>query len=365
MSETKQHLVFVTSCSPGDAGAITAFKLDTATGTLEQSHRYSDVENPFFIALSPDRKHLYSAHVTGNFESDTGSIAAFEIVGDSGELRKLNERSAKGKTTCYVDVDPSGKAAVFANYTSGSIGSYPIEADGSLGEMTSFVEHQGASMVNEARQESAHAHCSVISPSGKHMYACDLGTDQIFGYALDAESATLTALAQPYVRTIGGGGPRHFTYHPQGGYVYANNELANSVNVYSHDESTGTLIEHQVISSLPDDYTGDSYTADVKITPNGNFLYCTNRIHDSLASYRIGDDGCLTLIDIQSSLGSFAQNLAITPDGSLLLCANMQNPDGGDEGANVAVFRIAADSGKLTSVGDPVALGNPSCIMIA
>ena len=364
MSNAKEHLVFITSCLAGDAGAITAFKLNTATGALEEVQRNSDVENPFFIALSPDRKFLYSVHVPGDLGSDTGCIAAYEIVGDSGQLRKLNEQSANGITTCYVDVDPTGKAVVFANYTSGSAGSYPVLADGSLGDMVSFVQHQGASLVIAARQEAAHAHSSVISPSGKHVYVCDLGMDQIMGYGLDAESACLTPHNQPYIRTIGGGGPRHFTYHPQGGYVYANNELANSVNVYSYDEDSGTLIERQVISTLPDGFEGTSYTADIKITPNGRYLYCSNRMHDSIAVYGIGDDGCLTLVDIQSSLGHFAQNLAITPDGTMLLCANMQVDKASNEGANVAVFRIDAASGKLTAVGTPVAHAEPSCIMI-
>lgn len=359
-----QHLVFITSCAASDAGAINAFNLDTGTGTLEQINSYTDIENPFFIALSPDRRYLYSTHAPGNIGSDPSYVAAFEIIGKSGELRKINDQPTNGRTACYVDVSPSGKAAVIANYSSGSVASYPIEADGSLGKMASFVQHEGGSMVNAARQEAAHAHCSVISPSGQHMFACDLGMDQIFGYALDGESAQLTPLDQPYVRTIGGGGPRHFTYHPQGGYVYANNELANSVNVYRYNEDTGMLVEQQVIPSLPDDFDGESYTADVKITPNGRYLYCTNRRHDSIAIYRIGHDGGLSLIDIQPAIGNFAQNLAITPDGQLLLCANMQAEDAEKNGENVVVFRIDERSGKLSAAHEPVKVVNPSCIMI-
>ena len=176
-----QHPVFITSCAAGDDGAITAFNLDTRTGGLKLLNRYTDIENPFFIALSPDRKFLYSTHAPGNFEGDYGYVAAFEIVGASGELRMINEQPANGLTTCYVDVAPSGKAVVFANYSSGSVGSYPVKADGSLGEIASFIQHNGASMVNPSRQESAHAHCSAISPSGKHMYACNLGLDQVLG----------------------------------------------------------------------------------------------------------------------------------------------------------------------------------------
>lgn len=358
-----QHIIFVTSCAAGDAGAISIFKLDTGTGALAPLNRYTDIENPFFIALSPDRKVLYSTHEPAG--SETGYIAAFEIGGASGELRKINEQPTNGGTACYVDVSPSGKAVVIANYSSGSVGSYPVQADGSLGEMVSFVQHEGGSMVNEDRQEGPHAHCSVISPSGNHMFACNLGTDQILGYALDGVSARLTPLDQPYVRTIGGGGPRHFTYHPQGGYVYANNELDNSINVYRYNDDTGMLIEQQVISSLPDDFDDTSYTADIKITPDGKYLYCSNRLHDSIAIYRIGDNGCLDLVDIQSSLGNFAQNLAITPDGKLLLCANMQTAEGQDHGENVVVFRIDEASGKLSAAGDPVEVAKPSCIMIA
>ncbi len=357
----EQQLLFITSCAAGADGAITACRLNTGTGALVPVQRYSDIENPFFLALSPDRKTLYSTHVPGAFESDPGYVAAFEIAGEAGELKKRNEQLANGTTICYVDVDPTGKAVVVANYTSGSVASFSVRADGSLGEMATFVQHEGASRVNVDRQEAAHAHCAAISPSGKTMYACDLGMDQIVGYSLDAQSATLAPLAQPYVRTVGGGGPRHFTYHPQGGYVYANNELDNSVNVYSHDEAAGLLVEQQVISTLPADFTDTSYTADVKITPDGRFLYCSNRLHDSIAVYSIGDDGCLTLVEIAPSLGNFAQNLAITTDGKMLLCANMGS-DG--KGENVVVFRIDGASGKLSAVGDPVEIVKPSCIMI-
>jgi len=357
-----QHRIFVSSCASGAEGAIIAFDLDAETGRLEQVNRYDDIEGPFYLALAPDRAHLYSTHAPSGFEGGDGMVAAFAIDSESGALRKLNEQSAAGTTTCYVDVDPTGKALVFANYSSGSVGAFPIGADGSLGEISSFVQHEGGS-VDPGRQEGPHAHCSVISPDGRHMLACDLGTDQIFCYALDAAAATLTPLAQPYVRTIGGGGPRHLTFHPRG-FVYANNEMGNSVNVYRYDTDAGTLIELQVIPTLPGDFEGDSYTADTKVGPNGRFVYTTNRRHDSIAIYSVGDDGRLALVEMQPSLGTFAQNLAFTPDGGLLLCANMTDESEARNGENLVVFRVDAATGKLTPAGEPVRLANPSCIMI-
>lgn len=355
----QEHLLFITSCRPGKDGAITAFKLDAESGALKTCQRYTDVENPFFLALSSDRKYLYATHVPGDFESDNGYVVAFEITDGEGRLRRINQQSAAGITICYVDIDPTDKAVVAANYTSGSVLSYPVGDGGALGPRVSFYAHEGASLVNPDRQEKAHAHCAAISPNGRQVYVCDLGTDQIMGYALDAASAVLTPLAQPYVRTVGGGGPRHFTFHPQGGYAYANNELANSVNVYRYDAASGALNEIQVIPSVPADFDGESYTADVKATPDGRFLYCTNRGHDSIAAYGIGPDGRLELIEIRDSLGNFPQNLAITPDGKTLLCANMQG-----QRENVAVFGIDPDSGRLQPLGEPTSVDGPSCIML-
>jgi 6-phosphogluconolactonase len=159
------------------------------------------------------------------------------------------------------------------------------------------------------------------------------------------------------VRTLPGAGPRHLTFHPKGKQVYVINELSNSVTVFDFDADSGILIEKQTIATVPKDFAGKSYSADLKITPDGRFLYGTNRGHDSIAAYRIGDGGQLTLIGIEPSLGKGPQNLAITPDGKLLLCANMP-------GNNVAVFRIDPKDGTLTSVGAPVSVPSPSCIRV-
>jgi 6-phosphogluconolactonase len=236
------------------------------------------------------------------------------------------------------------------------VASFPVRSDGSLGEASSFVQHKGSS-VDSSRQEGPHAHCFVVSPDNRFAYAADLGLDQILSYRLDAATAKLSPNRQPYVRTPPGAGPRHLTFHPDHKHVYVINELANSVTVFDYEADSGMLIERQTISTLPKDFDGKSYCADLKITPNGRFLYGTNRGHDSIAAYRIGDDGQLTLIGIEPSLGKGPQNLAITPGGELLLCANMP-------GNNIAVFRIDANTGALKRAGDPIEAPSPSCIKI-
>jgi 6-phosphogluconolactonase len=197
----------------------------------------------------------------------------------------------------------------------------------------------------------------VVSPDNRFVYAVDLGLDQVLGYRLEAASAKLSPNRQPFVRTPPGAGPRHLTFHPNGRHVYVINELDNSVTVFGYESGSGMLIERQTISTLPKDFDGTSYCADLKITPDGRFLYGTNRGHDSIAAYRISDDGRLTLLGIEPSLGKGPQNLAITPNGKLLLCANMP-------GKNVAVFQINSKTGALKRAAQPVSMPSPSCIMI-
>jgi 6-phosphogluconolactonase len=356
-AETKELLVFISAFAPGEEGAIYAYRLDPDIGQLRLLQRTQGVEHPFFMAVSPDNKFLYSIHAPGQFGGTADEqIAAYQIVGGTGELKLLNHQSTRGSSSCYLEVDATGKTVVVANYSTGSVASLPVRKDGSLGEITSFVQHAGSS-VDPERQEGPHAHCAVISPDNRFVYAADLGLDKVLSYRLEPDAATLTPSPQPFVRTLPGAGPRHLTFHPDAQHMYVINELANSITLFDCDVETGMLIERQTISTLPDGFSGKTYCADVKITPNGRFLYGTNRGHDSVAIYRIGDGGQLTLVKIEPSLGKDPQNLAITPDGRLLLCANMG-------GNNVALFRIDPQTGGLTSVGQPVSIPSPSCSMI-
>jgi 6-phosphogluconolactonase len=349
-------LIFITAFGPGEKGGIHAYELGTETGSLKPLHRTAGAENPFFLALSPDRKYLYSIHAKQFGGSENEQVAAYAVVGRTGELKLLNRQSAEGTAACYLDVDKTGKAVLVANYSSGSVASLPIQADGSLGAPASFFKHAGTS-VNPQRQKEPHAHCIVVSPDNKYAFAADLGLDQVLCYKLDPATAKLTPNKPPFAKAPAGAGPRHLTFHPSGKHVYVINELLNSVTVFAYDGDAGTLTEKQTISTLPDDFKGTSHCADVKITPDGRYLYGTNRGHDSIATYKIGGDGRLTLVAIEPSLGKGPQNLAITPDGRWLLCANMP-------GNNVAVFGIDAKTGRLKSAGEPVKQAGPSCIML-
>ncbi len=349
-------IVLVTAFAPGERGGIHAYEFSTSDGKLKHLRRTTGAENPFFLALSPDRKVLYSTHARQFGGKENEQVAAYQVVGRTGELKLLGRQSAEGTAACYLDVDRTGKAVLVANYTSGSVAALPVKADGSLDKPASFIQHRGSS-VNPQRQKEPHAHCIVVSPDNKYAFAADLGTDQVLCYKLDPATAKLTPNKPPFGQSPKGAGPRHLTFHPRGKWVYVINELLNSVTVFAYDADSGALTEKQTISTLPGDFKGTSYCADVKVTPDGRYLYGTNRGHDSIAAYRVGEDGRLSLIAIEPSRGKGPQNLAITPDGGWLLCANMP-------GNNLAVFRIDPKTGGLKPTGDPVTQTGPSCIML-
>ena len=350
-------LVFITAFAPGDEGAIHAYHMNPNTGQLTLAHKTTDVEHPFFIAISPDNRFLYSIHAPGQFGGEQyEQVASYALKGRTGSLRLLNRQSAMGSAACYLDVDSTGQTVLLANYTTGSIASFAVQTDGSISKATTFVQHNGSS-INETRQEGPHAHSIVVSPDNRFVYVADLGLDQILGYRLNDSGAQLIPATQPFVRTIPGAGPRHLTFHPNKQHMYVINELANSITAFDYNSNNGLLIERQTLSTHPDDFEGTSHCADLKITPDGQFLYGTNRGHDSIATYRLDDKGAMTLLRIETSLGSSPQNLAITRDGKFLICANMG-------GNNVIVFDIDSVTGKITPVGNPLAITGPSCILI-
>ncbi len=351
----EEPVIFVSAFKSGEEGAIHAYRFDSTNGQLKLLHRTTNIENPFFTAISPNGEFLYAIDAKQFGSKEHEFVASYEIQGRDGKLKRLNRQSSRGTASCYLDVDATGKTVVVANYSSGSLASMPVREDGSLGEIVSFVQNSGSS-VNPQRQKEPHAHCIVISPDNRFVLAADLGIDKVLIFELNAATAEIKPnAAQPFAELPPGSGPRHLIFHPNGKRVYVINEIKNTVTYFDYAKETGELTQQQTISTVPKNFDGISHTADLKITPDGRFLYGTNRGHDSIAIFRIAEDGRLSLVTIEPSLGKGPQNLLITPDGRWLLCANMP-------GDNVAVFAINASTGGLKSTGVPISIPMPSCI---
>jgi len=327
-------------------------RLDARTGELGEPELAAEATNPSFLALHPNGRYLYAVGEMGGQKG--GAVSAFSIDAAGGRLTLLNQASSRGSGPCHLTVDKTGRYLLAVNYGSGSTAAFAIEQDGRLGESTAFVQHSGSS-VNPKRQQGPHAHSVNLSPDNRFAVVADLGLDQVLVYRFDAGKGTLEANQPPYAKVAPGTGPRHFAFHPNGRFAYVINELASTVTAFNWDARRGVLSEIQTLSTLPKDFSGENYCAEVVVHPNGRFLYGSNRGHDSIAVFSVDRQGKLALIEHVSTQGKFPRNFAIEPGGTYMLVAN-QNSN------NVVVFRIDPKTGRLTATGRQVSVGAPVCV---
>ncbi len=335
---------------------IYLISMDPATGALAFVSKTTGVDNPSFVTLHPSGNYLYAVNEVGDFAGrDSGGVSAFAIDRASGALTFLNQEPTDGAAPCHLSVDATGKYVICANYTGGSVSMHPINADGSLGQMSDFVQHVGYS-VNPQRQQEPHAHSFTIDQGNRYAYACDLGKDQVIIYGLDLANGKFQVNDPPYAETPRGAGPRHFAFHPNGATAYVINELDSTVTVFTCDATTGALTPVQTLSTLPAGFEGRSHCADIHVHPTGKFVYGSNRGHDSIAIFTVDQtSGQLTASGHESTGGKVPRNFAIDPTGTFLLAAN-QNTD------NVVVFRIDQATGELTPTGHELAVPTPVCL---
>lgn len=326
----------------GRSKGIYSFEVNGNSGAAKQTHVTEGISNPSFLAVHPNRKFLYAVAEVGESSGvPGGALYAYSLNSKTGELTRINQQSTGGPGPCHVSVDATGKFAIVANYSGGSVCVLPIEDDGSLKPRSQFIQHKGGTKVNEQRQDKAHAHSINISADNKKVIVADLGMDQLRVYDFDESTGKLTFNEGSSVASAPGAGPRHFEFHRNGKWAYAINELGSTVTAYKYDESTGKLTEINTLSTLPDDYDGVNHTADIHIHPNGKFLYGSNRGHNTLAIFSISDVGRIKYVGDQSTGGKTPRNFAIHPDGKYLYAAN-QDTD------NILQFEINSGTGELT-----------------
>ncbi len=249
----------------------------------------------------------------------------------------------------------AGKNVLVANYGSGSVACLPIQTNGRLSPASSFIQHEGKG-ADASRQEGPHAHSINLDQANKFALVADLGLDQVRVYQFHAEKGSLTPNDPPFATVAPGSGPRHLAFHPGGRFAYVISEMANTVTVFGYDSGRGTLSRIQTISTLPADFQGTSYTAEVQVHPSGKFVYGSNRGHDSIAIFVVDPaTGKLATAGHQSTLGKNPRNFALDPTGAYLLAENQDSN-------SIVVFRIDQKTGGLTQVGEPVVVPMPVCI---
>ena len=339
---------------PPQNESIYSFNLDSISGRAKQLSITGGLENPSFLALNPSKNYLYAvSEINSHCGKDEGFVSAF-LVGEDGRLSEKVRRGTGGAGPCHIRVNASGTILIATNYHGGSVASYPIDPDGSLGELATFVQHEGAG-VDIDRQNESHAHSSIFSADGSMSYVADLGTDRIVAYKLDPLNARLISAEELDTKTHSGAGPRHMAWHPNLRILYAINELDSTISTYSH-KSDNSLDFVQTVDTIPDDFSGRNTCADIHVSQDGRFVYGTNRGHDSIAIFEIeAGSGVITPKGHHHTSGKTPRNFKLSAEGDIVLVANQDSN-------KVVMFRRNSKDGLLADTGFEINVPQPVCI---
>jgi len=339
MESASENRLFVGTYTKTSSRGIYTSRLDLASGALSPPELAVATSTPTFLAFGAGEKFLYAV------QDSPAIAAAFAVDATRGRLEPLAPPPPEHATApCHVAVDRTGRVLLVTNFHTGVIAAMPILAGGGLG-------------THPTRQATAHPHSSTYSPDNRFALVCDLGLDRIYSYHLDVARPALAAAEPPYVEVAPGSGPRHFTFGPDGRRAYVINEIASTIVAFDYDPARGSLAPRQTISTLPAGFTGTSSAAEIRIHPQGRFLYGSNRGHDSLASFVIDPvTGGLSPLETVPCGGRGPRHFAFSPDGNWLVCAHQESD-------SLTSFRVDAATGRLTPTGHSISVGTPVCVL--
>jgi 6-phosphogluconolactonase (cycloisomerase 2 family) len=358
-------LAYVGTSKPHGEG-IYLMRLDTATGRLTRLKVFSFDRNPTWLALNPRQTRLYSADEVSNFKGTTaGSVSAWSIDRATGDLTLLNSVSSRGAGPAHLSVHPSGRYVFIANYAGGSVAVFPVREDGSLADAADVKQDVDAvGPINAAGgpsgsfaisgHDAPHGHMIESDRSGRFVYWADLGQDRLYFSAFNEASGALAA--PTYVSTSPGAGPRHFAFHAKRDALYLLNEEASTVSFYSVDPGAGALRLQQTLSTLPQGFAGTNFTSEIRISSDGRFVYCANRLHDSIAIFSVGQNGKLALVGEEWTRGDYPRSFTIDPTGKWLFVCNQRTD-------HITGFRIKGGGGQLEFTGEYASVGSPAIII--
>ncbi|MGI8634488.1 MAG: lactonase family protein [Segetibacter sp.] len=348
------YLLIGTYTQKGSKG-IYVYRFNTTTGTAEWVSNTDSALSPSFVVIAPDEKHVYAVNETGG--KNPGMVSSYAFDKSTGKLSFINRQPTGGDAPCHLAISKDNKWVTVANYSGGSLAAFAVNKDGSLNPYNQLIQHEGNS-VNKGRQEKPHVHETVFSPGEDYLFTPDLGTDKVVTYKFNSASQKpLSPAATPFATVQAGNGPRHISFHPNGKFAYVIEELSGTVGVYSYNN--GKLSFLQSIATHPADFTGKPGSAEVALSPDGKFLYASNRGEENnLAIFSVNSStGKLQLKGYQSTLGKAPRHFVIDPSGTYLLAAN-QDSD------NIVIFRRNKQTGMLQETGNQIKASMPVCVQL-
>lgn len=330
---------------------ISVYKVDVTNGNLELVQLVKDLVNPSFLALSRDGESLYTVH------GDLSDISAFKVDRATGKLTFINRKSTHGKNPVHLAIDPTGKFIVVSNHLGSSLSVLPIAADGALEEMTQLVTLEGPIGPHRVEQKLSKPHFNPFDTSGKFVLVPDKGLDRIFSFRF--ASGKLTPAAKPFVMARETSGPRHIAFHRRLPTAYVVNELDSSVTTYAYSTADGSLEPRQILTTLPETFTGNSRASEIEIDRSGRFLFASNRGYDSIAGFFIDQQtGLLRAGAVTQTEGKTPRFFSITPDNRHVYALN-------EDSDTIVAFTLDQSTGALKPTGFSVASGSPVCMIFS
>ncbi len=334
------------------AKGIYVYKMNTQTGELTAAGTGENITNPSFLTISPNGQYLYACTDTKTLLP--GTVSAFAIDSIDGKINFINKQSSNGANPVYLAVDKSNQFVITGNYTGGSVAVLTTNKDGSINPASQTIRFSDSS-INKIRQEKPHVHSTIFSPGNEYLYLPDLGSDKIRGYIFDAGSSSpLLYNDSLTVKTGAGGGPRHMVFHPSKPFAYCIEEMSGMVVLYACKQGKLTSIQRiQSNKQKIDEYS----SADIHVSPDGLFLYSSNRLENTIAIFSINKKGRLQLIGREPTWGEVPRNFTLDPSGNFLLVANQGSN-------NIVVFKRNRKTGLLQRTGMQVSVPAPSCLQM-
>jgi len=370
MTSMTPHFAYVGTYNPNGEG-VYRFKFDPKTGALSDKTLASQLPNQAQMVLSHDGKTLFIGSEIDNYNGGKhGAVAAYRIAPEDGSLTLINQADSQGAGPVYLSLTPKGDHLLVANYISGVVAVFPVDASGKLSEASNSQQDSGPAGAGKpaaaaegsfavSDHNGPHAHMIATDPSGKFVFSTDLGLDRIYQWKLNSETGVLEANDPPFIKASSeGAGPRHFVFHPNGKVVFLINEEASTLTSYRFDTTQGTLTELHSLSSLPAGFKGTNFAAGIVLSKDGKHLYVANRLHNSIAQINVTGEGAMTWSDETWTRGDYPRTLTLSPDGKYIYAMNQRSD-------NITRFKISGENGKLSFVDDYVAVGSPSQLVIA
>ena len=321
-------------------------RLEINTGRIVLVDNIASLNHPSFISIHPSGNYLYVVSEIDN------KVYSYMITPTSDDLVLVDKKPTNGSVPCYISTTANGQLLFIANYGSGNCITLQLKKGGVM-EVSDVVTHEGSSQDTD-RQEAPHPHSIVPDPLSKFVYVADLGIDKIMIYEIDFKEGKLHPAKNPYQTVRSGSGPRHLIFYNNSGYAYVANELNSTITAFVVDHELGRLSEIQTISTIPNNFSGINWAADIHI--RSGFLYASNRGHNSIAIFKIDDKtGKLKPVKCENVYGETPRNFAIDPTGNFVLVAN-------EDTNNITCFKINNTTGELQYTGFQLDVPVPQCI---